>query len=66
MTYRPLVEEPIVVWAIERHVFRVALDVREQNMSAINLYKRLGFADLGLASNSEGEAPERRMLRLLR
>ena len=58
--------EAIVVWAFEQHVFQVALDVREGNMRAINLYKRLGFVDVGLATNSEGGAPERRMLRLLR
>ena len=58
--------EAIVVWALEHHVSRVALDVREDNISAINLYKRLGFVDVGLALNSEGDAPERRMLRLLR
>jgi ribosomal protein S18 acetylase RimI-like enzyme len=57
--------EAIVAWAREQRVFRVALDVGEHNMSAILLYKRLGFADVGLAPNSEGDAPERRMLRLL-
>lgn len=58
--------EAIVVWALEQRVSRVALDVRETNVSAINLYKRPGFVDVGLPPDSGPDAPERRMLRLLR
>jgi len=58
--------EAIVVWALEQHVPRVTLDVRETNVSAINLYKRLGFVDVGLSPGSGPDAPERRMLWLLR
>jgi ribosomal protein S18 acetylase RimI-like enzyme len=58
--------EAIVVCALEQHVSRVALDVKEDNMDAISLYKRLDFVDVGLSPNSEPDAPERRMLRQLR
>jgi ribosomal protein S18 acetylase RimI-like enzyme len=58
--------EAVVVWALEQHVLRVALDVRETNVRAINLYKRLGFVDVGLSPGSGRDVPERRMVRLLR
>jgi ribosomal protein S18 acetylase RimI-like enzyme len=58
--------EAIVVCALEQHVSRVALDVKEDNMNAISLYKRLDFVDVGPSPNSEPDAPERRMLRQLR
>ena len=57
--------EAIVVWALEQHVPRVALDVRRTNVSTINLFERLGFVDVGLSPGSGPDAPERRMLRLL-
>jgi ribosomal protein S18 acetylase RimI-like enzyme len=57
--------EAIVVWALEQHVLRVALDVRETNVSAINLFERLSFVDVGLSPGSGLDAPERRMFRLL-
>ena len=58
--------EAIVVWAVEQHVTRVALDVEGTNVSAINLYKRLGLVDVGLSPGSSPDVPERRMLRPLR
>jgi ribosomal protein S18 acetylase RimI-like enzyme len=57
--------EAIVMWALKQSVARVALDVRETNKDAINLYTRHDFVDIGVSPNSEPGAPERRMLRLL-
>jgi ribosomal protein S18 acetylase RimI-like enzyme len=58
--------EAIVRWASAEGVARVALDVRDDNLAAIALYRACGFADAGQSPNSEPGAPERRMLRSLR
>jgi ribosomal protein S18 acetylase RimI-like enzyme len=55
----------IVSWALEQDVVRVVLDAREGNSSAIDLYRRCGFTDVGQSPNSDRDAPERRMVRVL-
>jgi ribosomal protein S18 acetylase RimI-like enzyme len=55
----------IVSWALDQDVVRVVLDVREGNSSAIDLYRRCRFADVGQSPNSDRDAPERRMVRVL-
>ena len=57
--------DAILEWARQQPVLWVALNVREHNTRAINLYARLGFVDAGLSPHSDPNAPERRMLRLL-
>jgi len=58
--------EAVVEWACDEGVARVALDVRDDNATAIALYRACGFVDAGRSLNSEPGAPERRMLRALR
>jgi ribosomal protein S18 acetylase RimI-like enzyme len=58
--------EAIAEWALAEGAARVALDVRDDNMIAIALYRACGFVDVGRSQNSEPDAPERRMLRVLR
>lgn len=55
----------LVSWARQQEVARVALDVREDNINAIDLYRQCGFVDVGRSPNSAPDAPERRMLRVL-
>lgn len=58
--------EAIVAWALAKGASLVALDVREDNIAAIDLYRACGFVDVGESQNSEPDATERRMVRLLR
>jgi ribosomal protein S18 acetylase RimI-like enzyme len=58
--------EAIGEWALAEGAIRVALDVRDDNMSAIDLYTACGFVDVGRSHNSGPDSPERRMVRLLR
>lgn len=58
--------DAIVAWALSKGATLVALDVREDNIGAIDLYRACGFVDVGVSQNSEHDAPERRMERLLR
>lgn len=57
--------EAIVAWAGAERATRVALDVREANRFAIDLYVRSGFVDVGWSSHAGGPFPERRMAREL-
>jgi ribosomal protein S18 acetylase RimI-like enzyme len=55
----------IGTWAFDEGATRLALDVRDDNVSAIDCYTASGFVHVGQSHNSQPDAPERRMLRLL-
>lgn len=57
--------DAIAAWALDKGAARIALDVRDDNTAAIDLYKACAFVDVGESDNSEHDAPERRMVRLL-
>jgi ribosomal protein S18 acetylase RimI-like enzyme len=58
--------DTIVAWALDEGASRVALAVRSDNASAIDLYKACGFVEVGQSHNSQPGSPERRMVRTLR
>jgi ribosomal protein S18 acetylase RimI-like enzyme len=57
--------DAVISWAREHDVARVALDVREANHSAVALYQRNAFIDVGWASEPTDSFPERRLVREL-
>lgn len=58
--------EAIIAWAVEQQVARVTLYVRKENIRAVALYARNGFADVGSVSRPSDPFPERKMTRELR
>jgi GNAT superfamily N-acetyltransferase len=55
--------ESVIRWARELGVPAVALDVVEDNLPAIALYRRKGFADAGPSTHDQIEGvPQRRMI----
>lgn len=58
--------EAIVAWAHDEGAIRVALDVRDDNTSAVDLYRSCGFVDVEQSEGSPPDFPERRMVRILR
>jgi ribosomal protein S18 acetylase RimI-like enzyme len=61
---KALIDETIG-WARDEGASQVALDVRENNVSALALYRACGFVDVGESPNLGPDTPERRMSRRL-
>jgi len=57
--------QAIVAWAGAQGATKLCLDVRQANRFAIDLYERIGFVDVGWASEAGDPFPERRMVREL-